>query len=143
MNLNLKTNLTICVLLMAGSAYCEQNTDFNILVNAKELKSSGYLDGQAGSVNTDLDGDGKKDVIEYIYANTTPPGTCDGSDCMSELSNSPVLTFQIKMHNGKSIDGSYMCTSLGVSHKSHKGMKDIFCGPEYILRWNGGEYDSD
>lgn len=127
--LNFKPCLPVCLLLMTAPAYCEQNADFNILVNASNLKSSGYLDGQTGSVNTDLNGDGKKDVIEYTYANTTPPGTCDGSDCMSELNNSPVLTF----HNGKSIDGSYMCTSLGVSHKNHKGMKAIFCGPEYIL----------
>lgn len=53
-------------------------------------------------------------------------GTCNQSDCMSNLDNSPTLTFQITMHDGKSIDAAYMCTSIGVSKNMHKGLKDIF-----------------
>ena len=45
---------------------------------------------------------------------------------MSNLDNSPTLTFEITMHDGKSIDAAYMCTSIGISKKSHKGLKDIF-----------------
>lgn len=131
----------LCFLVMSTPAYCIQST--GELVNAKKLKSSGFMDGQSGSVNTDLNGDGNQDVIEYTFASTTPPGTCDQSDCMSSLDNSPILTFQIKMHDGKAIDGSYMCTSLGVTKNIHHGMKDILCGPKYILRWNGEDYDTD
>ncbi|MCE0814095.1 hypothetical protein [Buttiauxella sp. S04-F03] len=142
MKKKLKRYLTVmCLLLVSTSAYCDQST--GELVNAKKLKSSGFMDGQTGSVNTDLNGDGKQDVIEYTFASTTPPGTCDQSDCMSSLDNSPILTFQIKMHDGKAIDGSYMCTSLGVTKNIHHGMKDILCGPKYILRWNGEDYDAD
>jgi hypothetical protein len=142
MKKKLKRYLTVmCLLLVSTSAYCAQST--GELVNAKKLKSSGFIDGQTGSVNTDLNGDGNQDVIEYTFASTTPPGTCDQSDCMSTLDNSPILTFQIKMHDGKAIDGSYMCTSLGVTKNIHHGMKDILCGPKYILRWNGEDYDTD
>lgn len=130
----------LCLLVISTSAYCAHNKD--VLVNANKLKNTGFLDGQTGTVNVDLNGDGYKDTIEYIFSSATPPGTCDQSDCMSSLDNSPILTFQIKMHDGKSIDGSYMCTSLGVSKELHNGMKDILCGPKYILRWNGEEYDT-
>jgi hypothetical protein len=47
------------------------------LVNANRLKSTGFLDGQTGSVDVDLNGDGYEDTIEYTFSSTTPPGTCD------------------------------------------------------------------
>ncbi|EAA9691351.1 hypothetical protein AIQ71_03515 [Salmonella enterica] len=131
----------LCLLVISTSAYCALSKD--VLVNSNKLKSKGFLDGQMGTVNVDLNGDGYQDIIEYTFSSTTPPGTCDQSDCMSSLDTSPILTFQIKMHDGKSIDGSYMCTSLGVSKELRNGMKDILCGPKYILRWNGEEYDAD
>ncbi|MBQ4923117.1 MULTISPECIES: hypothetical protein [Citrobacter] len=131
----------LCLLVISTSAYCAHSKD--VLVNADKLKDTGFQDGRTGTVNVDLNSDGYQDTIEYTFSSTTPPGTCAQSDCMSSLDNSPILTFQIKMHDGKSIDGSYMCTSLGVSKERHNGMKDILCGPKYILRWNGEEYDTD
>ncbi|EMN5322659.1 hypothetical protein [Enterobacter hormaechei] len=131
----------LCLLVITTSAYCAHSK--NVLVNANNLKNTGFRDGKMGTVNVDLDSDGNQDTIEYTFSSTTPPGTCEQLDCMSSLDNSPILTFQIKMHDGKSIDGSYMCTSLGISRKRHNGMKDILCGPKYILRWNGEEYDTD
>ena len=132
------------LLLMASTTYaqCSQTKDVDMLVTASKLKNSGFVDGQTGRVTTDLNGDGKKDIIEYTFASSTPPGTCDQSDCMPNLDNSPILTFEITMHDGKSLDAAYMCTSIGISKKSHKGLKDIFCGPKYILRWNGEAYDT-
>ncbi len=131
----------LCFLIISTSAYCAHSKD--VLVNANKLKSKGFSDGQTGTVNVDLNDDGYQDIIEYTFSSTTPPGTCDQSDCMSSLDNAPILTFQIKMHGGKSIDGSYMCTSLGISKELHNRMKDILCGPKYILRWNGEEYDTE
>lgn len=133
------------LILMASATYaqCSQGKDVDMLVTASKLKSSGFVDGQTGRVITDLNGDGNQDVIQYTFASSTPPGTCDQADCMSNLDSSPILTFQLIMHDGKSIDASYMCTSIGVSKKTHKGLKDIFCGPEYNLRWNGEEYDTE
>ncbi|EEH8382330.1 hypothetical protein G3142_004344 [Salmonella enterica subsp. enterica serovar Montevideo] len=131
----------LCLLVISTSAYCAHSKDG--LVNANKLKDTGFQDGQTGTVNVDLNSDGYQDTIEYTFISTTPPGTCAQSDCMSSLDNSPILTFQIKMHDGKSIDGSYMCTSLDVSKERHNGMKDILCGPKYILRWNGEEYDTE
>lgn len=136
-----KFTTALCLLVISTSACCAHSKD--VLVNANRLKNTGFLDGQTGSVDVDLNGDGYEDTIAYTFSSTTPPGTCDQSDCMSSLDNSPILTFQIKMHDGKSIDGSYMCTSLDVSKELHNGMKDILCGPKYILRWNGEEYDTD
>lgn len=138
-----KTFITLFFLISSMPAYSSQSKDVKLLVSANKLKSLGYADGYVGSVNVDLNGDGKADVIEYTYLNASPPGTCDQSDCMSDLSNSPLLTFQIKMHTGKTVDGSFMCTSLGVSKKTKNGINNLFCGPKYMLHWNGDTYDTN
>lgn len=144
MKVKIKYFLAALILMAPATyVYCSQSNNVDMLVTANKLESSGFVDGQTGHVVTDLNGDGKKDIIEYTFASSTPPGTCDQSDCMSNLDNSPTLTFQITMHDGKSIDAAYMCTSIGVSKNMHKGLKDIFCGPKYILRWNGEEYDTE
>jgi hypothetical protein len=142
--MNIKHSLA-ALLLIASTTYaqCSQTNDIDMLVTASKLKNSAFVDGQTGRVTTDLNGDGEKDIIEYTFLSSTPPGTCDQSDCMSNLDNSPTLTFEITMHDGKSIDAAYMCTSIGISKKSHKGLKDIFCSPKYTLRWNGDEYDTE
>jgi hypothetical protein len=116
------------LILMASATYaqCSQTKDVDMLVTASKLKNSGFVDGQTGRGTTDLNGDGKKDIIEHTFLSSTPPSTCDQSDRMSNLDNSPTLTFEITMHDGKSIDAAYMCTSIGISKKSHKGLKDIF-----------------
>ncbi len=131
-------NSLLCLLLISTKAHCFN--DNNSLVNANKLKNTGFLDGDTGSVSVDINDDGYQDSIEYTFSSIAPPGTCDQSDCMSKLDNSPILTFHIKMHNGKSYDGTYMCTSLGVSSIKHNKMKDVLCGPRYVLRWNGKEY---
>lgn len=79
------------IILMASTTYaqCSQGKDVDILVTASNLMKSGFVDGQTGRVITDLNGDGKNDIIEYTFASSTPPGTCDQSDCMSDLDNSP------------------------------------------------------
>ncbi|HBZ7223526.1 TPA: hypothetical protein ACHV7W_002835 [Klebsiella variicola] len=142
--INVKLSLAMLILMASATyAQCSQTKDVDMLVTASKLKNSGFVDGQTGRGTTDLNGDGKKDIIEYTFLSSTPPGTCDQSDCMSNLDNSPTLTFEITMHDGKSIDATYMCTSIGISKKSHKRLKDIFCGPKYILRWNGDVYDTE
>lgn len=141
-----KVKFSLAALLLIASttyAQCSQTKDIDILVTASKLKNTGFVDGQTGHVTTDLNGDGNKDVIEYTFLSSTPPGTCDQSDCMSNLGNSPTLTFEITMHDGKSIDAPYICTYIGISKKSHKGLKDIFCGHKYILRWNDDKYDAE
>lgn len=90
-----------------------------------------------------MTGGGTKDTIEYTYSNSTPPGTCEQQDCISGLDNSPMITFQVKLNNGKNLDAPYMCTSLGIKSSQHNGLKDIFCGPKYTLKWNGQEYDAE
>lgn len=135
--------MALCLISVSGYIFAVQHNSHALLVDANELKKSGFTDGQTGTINVDLDNDGTTDAVDYTYSNNTPPGTCDQSGCMSNLDNSPILTFNIKMNNGKIIDGSYMCTSLGVKNTNHKGMRDIFCGPKYILKWNGEEYDTE
>ena len=125
--MNIKLSLAMLILMASATyAQCSQTKDIDMLVTASKLKNSGFVDGQTGRVTTDLNDDGKKDIIEYTFLSSTPPGTCDQSECMSNLDNSPTLTFEITMHDGKSIDAAYMCTSIGTSKKSHKGLKDIF-----------------
>ncbi|MCF8598258.1 MULTISPECIES: hypothetical protein [Klebsiella] len=142
--MNIKLSLAMLILMASATyAQCSQTKDVDMLVTASKVKNSGFVDGQTGRVTTDLNGDGKKDIIEYTFLSSTPPGTCDQSNCMSNLDNSPTFTFKITIHDGKSIDAAYMCTSIGISKKSHKGLKDIFCGPKYILRWKGDEYDTE
>ncbi|MGU3416657.1 hypothetical protein ACLBW0_23935 [Enterobacteriaceae bacterium C34A] len=135
------TLIIFFLLFIPISANCSRKID--LLIIANKLKETGFLDGQTGTISSDLNDNGYQDAIEYTFISTTPPGTCDQSDCMSNLSNAPTLTFQIKMHDGDTIDGPYMCTSLGVSKTLHRGMKDIICGPKYILRWNGEGYDAN
>lgn len=120
-----------------------KNSPNHDLVDAKFLKSSGYVDGQSGTVAGDLNSDGHQDIIEYTYASATPPGTCEQQDCIDKLDDTPMITFQVRMSDGKIIDAPYMCTSLALLDKKHNGMKDIFCGPEYRLFWNGREYMQD
>ncbi|GKJ60339.1 hypothetical protein NUKP32_49850 [Klebsiella variicola] len=125
--INVKLSLAM-LLLMASATYaqCSQTKDVDMLVTASKLKNSGFVDGQTGRGTTDLNGDGKKDIIEYTFLSSTPPGTCDQSDCMSNLDNSPTLTFEITMHDGKSIDATYMCTSIGISKKIAQRAKRYF-----------------
>ncbi|HCT5786073.1 TPA: hypothetical protein OT210_005098 [Klebsiella variicola] len=125
--INVKLSLAM-LLLMASATYaqCSQTKDVDMLVTASKLKNSGFVDGQTGRGTTDLNGDGKKDIIEYTFLSSTPPGTCDQSDCMSNLDNSPTLTFEITMHDGKSIDATYMCTSIGISKKITQRAKRYF-----------------
>ncbi|EXU74136.1 hypothetical protein ABW286_22960 [Erwinia papayae] len=132
----------LLLLIFGGCAHSSQLNSITILLDASKLKAAGFTDGETGEVYTDLYGDGSKDSIEYTYSDSTPPGTCAQADCSASLNESPMMTFEIKMHDGKSVDASYMCTSLGVSENKHKGMRDIFCGPNYILKWNGDEYDT-
>ncbi|WP_256852674.1 hypothetical protein [Pantoea sp. Fr+CA_20] len=133
--------ILVSLLIISGCAHSSQLHSITTLVDANKLKESGFTDGQTGKVYADLYGDGSKDVIEYTYSDSTPPGTCYQADCSASLNESPIITFEIKMHDGKSLDASYMCTSLGVGKNKHKGMRDIFCGPKYILKWSGSEYD--
>ncbi|HBM8748874.1 TPA: hypothetical protein L0V31_004963 [Escherichia coli] len=144
MKMEIKLSLTALV-LMASTTYvqCSQGKDVDILVTASNLMKSGFVDGQTGRVITDLNCDGKNDIIKYTFVSSMPPGTCVQADCMSDLNHSPALTFQITMHDGESIDAPYMCKSIGISKQIHKGLKAIFCGPKYTLRWNGEEYDSE
>lgn len=123
----IKYSLTALILMASTTyAHCSQSNDVDMLVTANKLKSSGFVDGQTGRVITDLNGDGKKDIIEYTFLSSTPPGTCDQSDCMSNLDNSPTLTFEITKHDGKSIDATYMCTSIGISKKIAQRAKRYF-----------------
>lgn len=116
------------LILMASATYaqCSQTKDVDMLVTASKVKNSDFVDGQTGCVTTDLNGDGEKDIIEYTFLSSTPPGTCDQSDCMSNLDKSPTLTFEITMHDGKSIDAAYMCTSIGISKKITQRAKRYF-----------------
>ncbi|WP_142776963.1 hypothetical protein [Klebsiella pneumoniae] len=125
--MNIKLSLAMLILMASATyAQCSQTKDIDMLVTASKLKNSGFVDGQTGRVTTDLNGDGKKDIIEYTFLSSTPPGTCDQSECMSNLDNSPTLTFEITMHDGKSIDAAYMCTSIGTSKKITQRAKGYF-----------------
>lgn len=125
------------------STHSKMKDQAYMLVNSNNLKSLGFTDGYSGFVKVDLNNDGIDEIIEYNYSSSTPPGTCDKDDCMSSINNNPMLTFQIKDTEDKIIDVAYFCTSVGVLSEMHKGMKDIFCGPKYILRWNGESYETD
>lgn len=125
--MNIKLSLAMLILMASATyAQCSQAKDVDMLVTASKLKNSGFVDGQTGRVTTDLYGDGKKDIIEYTFLSSTPPSTCDQSDRMSNLDNSPTLTFEITMHDGKSIDAAYMCTSIGISKKIAQRAKRYF-----------------
>lgn len=72
--MNIKLSLA-AFLLIASTTYaqCSQTKDIDMLVTASKLKNSGFVDGQTGRVTTDLNGDGKKDIIRIYVSefNTT------------------------------------------------------------------------
>ncbi|MDN6893413.1 hypothetical protein [Klebsiella pneumoniae] len=135
--MNIKLSLVILILMASATyAQCSQAKDVDMLVTASKLKNSGFVDGQTGRVTTDLYGDGKKDIIEYTFLSSTPPSTCDQSDRMSNLDNSPTLTFEITMHDGKSIDAAYMCTSIGISKKTQRAKRYFLRTQIYLaMEW--------
>lgn len=52
----------------------------------------------------------------------------------NKLSSNPILTFDIFLNGSDTeISGNYMCQYIGILKTTHNEMKDIFCGPSYIL----------
>ncbi|EUK17619.1 hypothetical protein [Commensalibacter papalotli (ex Servin-Garciduenas et al. 2014)] len=119
--------------------------DTTILIDAAALKKANpdkiMLDGK---IDADIDHDNVMDVINYAYNASTPPAACSEENCIvqnNRLITQPTLTFDIFLKEPKaSIQINYVCTSIGVMKSIHNGMKDIFCGPSSILRWNDEDY---
>lgn len=111
-----------------------------VLVDAENLKLSGAQDGQVGTVQVDLNGDGVNEMFYYTYLSDAPPGTCGSMDCMSKFAGGATLTIKFRIKSGRTIDIDYFCTSLSLLPGFHLGMRDILCGPKYILKWDGENY---
>ncbi|WP_294610775.1 hypothetical protein [uncultured Gilliamella sp.] len=116
----------------------------DILVDANILKKQNpekiILDGE---VYADLNNDNLIDTIKYSYSVSPPPTACVSEDCVkkNELSSNPILTFDIFLNGSDTeISGNYMCQYIGILKTTHNEMKDIFCGPSYILEWSGSDY---
>ncbi|CAI3950069.1 unnamed protein product [Commensalibacter communis] len=142
----MKKIILFLLLLSPISFACAKPTNMTIIVDAASLKKAHpetiTSDGKAYA---DIDNDTINDVIEYSYNASAPPMAC-GNDvnCIDQnqaLNSHPTLTFHIILKEpNATIPVSYMCTAIGIMNSIHNGMKDIFCGPSFILQWNGEDY---
>jgi hypothetical protein len=94
-----------------------------ILLDATSIKQKSnelFLDGR---LPVDLNGNKSKDYIDYTYSDLPPK-----------------LVFDVTVDNEK-YDLGLICDSIGIFKENTKGMKDVFCGPESRLIWNGLTYE--
>lgn len=81
--------------------------------------------------------------IDYPYSKIGPTPACGNHDSCS-LTSESVITFGIEGGGlDKTINVSYMCTSIGLYNSYHNGMRDLHCGPSYKLVWTGTDYELD
>jgi hypothetical protein len=120
-------------------ADCSYANNIELLVSTKDIQSKTDDFFVDGSVDISLLKDSKeKYKIQYSYSKIGSTGTCSSEDNCNPSSNS-ILTFFIETGESK-IMVSYMCSDIGVYYTYSNGMRDLFCGPKYQLRWNGNKY---
>ncbi|MFD1259717.1 hypothetical protein [Entomomonas asaccharolytica] len=137
----------ILIFLFLTQFVLADTQEANILISANTIKEQNpeitMLDGE---VQVNVNDNNLADVIKYSYSNIMPAVACDFGDKECEKSNiengnQPILTFSIVLDNSdEEIHVSYMCTSIGIMNIISQGMRDIFCGSSYVLRWNGHNY---
>lgn len=138
MKSNVFLYLTVLAILACPQAIATSESP-DILVSTESIiKKTGALfyDGQ---IPVDMDGDGSYDsTIHYGYSRLGPAGTCSNTlDCAPETK--PVITFYIDL-DGKILPANFICESIGIYASKTNQRRNLFCGPQTKLYWNGSEY---
>lgn len=110
-----------------------------ILVSTESILKATEEPFYDGRIPIDIDGDRTNDsTINYSYSKIGPSGTCSNEpDCTPETR--PIITFYIETKN-KNIPINFMCESIGIYHKKTNNNRDLFCGPNTKLHWDGHDY---
>lgn len=102
----------------------------------RELTDDLFYDNK---IPVDITGDGDHDsIIYYSYSKLGPAPTCEAlQNCEPETVS--IITFYIDLPEGRTqID--VMCDSIGIYSTVSNLKRDIFCGPNTRLYWNGKKY---
>jgi hypothetical protein len=127
------------LLLIGCSNAIAQPETLKILTSVEQIRALTDAPFYDNKVAVDINGDGNQDsVIYYSYSKLGPAQTCDTLDnCEPETTS--IITFYIDLPEGRShID--VMCDSIGVYQETSNLQRDIFCGPNTRLYWNGKKY---
>lgn len=91
------------------------------------------------SINIDITGGGQIDSsLNFSYSKIGLASTCPDTKKCKPITKS-VLTAYLDL--GKSrIHINFMCDSIGLYDEISHGMRDIFCGPNTRLTWDGKNY---
>ena len=93
-----------------------------ILAEADKIKASSSELFFDGTLSIDLNGNLIMDQINYTYSDLPPKFIID-----------------VTVDNDKK-KISLICNSIGFFKDKTHGMRDLFCGPNSKLRWNGYTY---
>lgn len=136
--LSVKRRFFICffVLVFSVAGRCEEPS---VLVSAEkiaEITDDLFYDG---SIEFDIDGDGRPDsALVFSYSKIGPASTCKvGEKCKPQTTS--IITAHIDSGNSR-IQVNFMCGSIGLFTKKTMGLRDIFCGPNTRLKWDGRNY---
>ena len=92
-----------------------------------------------GSINVDITGDGEIDsALSFSYSKTGPVSTCPDTKNCKPITKA-VLTAYLDFGEHK-IHINFICDSIGLYDELSHGMRDIFCGPNARLTWDGKNY---
>lgn len=92
-----------------------------------------------GSINVDITGGGQADSsLNFSYSKTGPTSTCPDTEKCKPITKS-VLTAYLDLEKSR-IHINFICDSIVLYDEISHGMRDIFCGPNTRLTWNGKNY---
>lgn len=113
--------------------------NFSTLVDTKEIERHTAEIFYDDSIRIDIDGDGKLDsTLHFSYSRIGPSSSCENLDSCN-INTGSVITSYIETPH-KKIQINYMCKSIGIYSTKSKNYRDIFCGPDLNLHWDGENY---
>lgn len=117
-------------------------SNYKELVSIKEVQKRNNEMFEEGVIRQSLEGNSSvSNVINYAYTKIGPTPACGIEDECKPNSES-IIAFYISGGNlKKNILIDFMCDSIGVYDNYHNGMRDIHCGPDSKLIWNGSKYE--
>ena len=134
----MKSSIIYLMLILLASTYVYAD-ELSVFVDVKSIESKTDEPFYDDSIDLDIDADGSLDsTLHFSYSKSGPPPACiDIDDC--KITNHPVITSYIDIFK-KRIHINFMCSSIGFYSKKTNGLRDMHCGPDLRLRWNGKNY---
>jgi hypothetical protein len=129
----------IAILLAAFISISTYAEEPSIIVKATDIEKKTTEMFYDSSIRIDIDGNGQlNETLYFSYSKIGPTPPCSELEECS-LTSDPVITSYIETTN-KKIHINFMCTSIGIYLNKTQGLRDIYCGPNVRLHWNGENY---